>query len=113
MYSNCKSNIYEPEFCSLIGANPNILYTKYKIYNLLCAQSISNNNKYCKFEPILYKFMSKYSNPAYYGFNKSTIYTILNSLIVISNNDNTINSKYVIISSNKSDVVIKEITVIL
>lgn len=111
-YINLKGYKYDPEFCTLIGANPNIPYTKSKIFNILTAQSISSH-RYFKFEPNLHKFISKFGSGGYYGFNKTTIYTILNSLMIVSNNDNTINSKYVIISSNKSDVVIKEISIIL
>ena len=102
-------NKYDPEFCSLIGANPNIKYTKANIYNLLCSQSLTKN-KYCKFEPKLDKYLSNIKSSTWYGYNKSTIYTILNAIMI---QVNLTNNKYVVISSNKSDVIIKEITVIL
>lgn len=110
-YKYSIGNKYGPEFCSLIGINPKITYTKIKIYQILWSLSLTKN-KFCKFETDskLNTYLSNIKSPTWYGYNKATIYAILDIIMI---KEDTKDNKYVVISSNKSDVIIKEITVIL
>jgi|LauGreSBDMM110SN_4_FD.fasta_scaffold51486_2 hypothetical protein len=101
---------YNAEFCLLIGANPNINYSKANIYNILIANS-KKVYQFFEFNGELKKYLEKIHNPGWSGYKKSTLMNMLNSLI-ISSIDNY-GSKYVIISSNKSNIPVKKMTIIL
>jgi hypothetical protein len=105
--SPCK---YNAEFCLLIGANPNITYTKSAIYNILITNA-KNVYRYLEFNGELKKYLENIHNPGWSGYRKTTLMNILNSL-VISSIENY-NSKYIIISSNKSSVPVNKISIIM
>jgi len=99
---------YNTEFCSLIGANPNIKYTKTNIYNLLISHA-KLNYKYFEFEGKLKDYLNKINPCGWGGYRKTNLMTMLNSLMISSSEN--FESKYVIISSNKSDIIIKELDI--
>lgn len=99
---------YDSKFCILIGANPNIKYTKSKILNLLLSQSKKSFTHF-EFTGELKEFLQKIHHPGWNGYKRSTIIQMLNSLVSLSDTD--LSSKYVIISANRSTVPIIEIEV--
>lgn len=103
---------YNAEFCSLIGANSNINYTKTIIYNLLISHA-KTYHKYFEFNsnPKLKEFLHKIIPINWNGYRKSDLMNILNLLIIPKYE--TLESKYVIISSDKSNILIKELNIIL
>lgn len=99
---------YDFKFCSLIGANPNSKYTKTAIYNFLITHA-KKSYRYFEFSGELKDFLQKIHHPGWNGYKKSVIMQMLNSLMTSSGTD--LSSKYVIISANKSNVLITDIEV--
>jgi hypothetical protein len=100
---------YESTFCVLIGANPNYKYTKKSIFNLLIAHS-KKSYKHFEFDGNLKEYLKKLHNPGWNGYSKMVLIKILNSLMTSSADD--LSSKYVIISPNKSTVLVNEVNIV-
>jgi hypothetical protein len=111
------TNRYNPEFCSLIGANHDCKYTRNTILELLISHSQKTNIKMpmYKFNGKLKTFLDNIKPEYYlgitYGYNKSHLNKILNSLI-ISSIDSQFN-KYVIISASKSNIPVIQLDITL
>jgi hypothetical protein len=108
MYKPAK---YNSEFCLLIGANPNLTYSKKNIFNLLIIHAKKSNFSCFDFEGKLKVFIQKIHPPGWSGYRKKELMTIINSLMILTIDPN--DSKYVVITSSKSNIHVKEIDVIL
>jgi len=105
-------NKYNQYFCSLIDANIHREYSKTIIISLLIKKaSINTNTQYYNFTDELGTFLNNIIPKPWRGYRKCVLYKILDHLIIPD--INIMESKYVIISSNKSNVIVDEITVIL
>jgi len=101
---------YNSEFCLLIGANPNLSYTKKTILNLLLIHAKKSYSSF-EFDGKLKLFIQKISQPSWSGYRKTELLKIINLLMIHTINPNE--SKYVVITSSKSNITVKEIEIIL
>ena len=99
---------YNIDFCRLIGANPNIKYTKTNICNLLISHA-KKAYRYYEFDGQIKIYLNKIHNAGWSGYSKSALMTMLNSLMIAS--VDTFESKYIVISSNKSNIPVTELTI--
>lgn len=101
---------FDSKFCELIGANTNIKYSKTNIFNILISHASTKYRNCYEFKGPIKDFLSNILHYGWSGYRKSNLMTILNSLIVTGDGDN---SKYVIISSAKSAVKVNSLHVVM
>lgn len=105
-----KLETYNYKFCSLIGANPDIKYSKKNIFHLLLLNGKETNNNF-EFSNELKDFLKEIQLPGWCGYKKKDLKLMLNTLIVSS--INSYESKYIVVSLNKSDIPVKNISIFI
>jgi hypothetical protein len=101
---------YNSDFCLLIGANPNLTYTQKNIFNLLIMHAKKSYSSF-EFDGKLKLFLEKITKSSWGGYRKTDLLKIIKSLMTQTINPNE--SRYVVITSSKSNIPVKEIEVIL